>query len=328
MGTKIEWTQETINLAVGCTKCSPGCENCYAAKLAATRLQHHPDYKGLAESDYMGSEPIAEGYDWTGEVRMLEYNLEKITKMQKPRMIFLNSMGDLFHESVSIGFLVDVFRTILSAGRLHGHTFQILTKRPDRMAELVPIIMNQICGYEWQMPNYIWLGVTAENQEQADKRIPLLIQTPAAVRFVSVEPMLGGINLTRIQEGKAYLDVLNGRWRRNGKDGGSLIGKLDWVICGGETGQNARPMHPDWVRSLRDQCQDAGVPFFFKSWGEWHEIADDEKENPFSRNTAYLNVDGGCKFSKTLKCLHKIGKKRAGRVLDGHTWDEYPEVGR
>jgi protein gp37 len=377
MATKIEWTQETINLAVGCTKCSPGCDNCYAAKLAATRLKHCSDYAGLAFAE---GEPGHTGYEWTEEVRLLEHNLEKIIHMRQPRMIFLNSMGDLFHKSVPDQFLDRVFAAIALCPQ---HTFQMLTKRPDRMLKYSssPIggttrrdwvmvaaarMLNRsnMSGFpDWPLQN-LWLGVTAENQEQADKRIPLLLQTPAAVRFVSVEPMLSSVDLTELNmlreaapllrynalTGVAHFSFGDGgdaEFQEN-TDGESLSrGKLDWVICGGETGQNARPMHPDWVRSLRDQCEGAGVPFYFKSWGEWvSAYMDIEGYLQMQNEDTFLDHNGSNDYKFNDTKMHiwekgltplempycnasiRVGKKRAGRLLDGWTWDEYPEVRR
>ncbi len=216
---------------------------------------------------------------------------------------------------------------------------------------------------EWPLPN-LWLGVTVENQEQADKRIPLLLQTPAAVRFVSVEPMLGSVDLTELNMLKEAAPLLRynalaGVAHFNFGDGGDAEfqentageslsrGKLDWVICGGETGSNARPTHPDWVRSLRDQCKAADTPFFFKSWGEWcpaemeiegylqmqneDTFLDRNDYNVYDFTDPRIHVwEKGLTPLEMPYCVASIrlDKKRAGRLLDGRTWDEYPEVGR
>jgi protein gp37 len=177
----------------------------------------------------------------------------------------------------------------------------------------------------WPLPN-VWLGVTAENQARADERIPILLQTPAVVRGVSVEPMLGPVDLTAVQLDKyTHMNVLEGCGvtTRPGYMGQSLPNchceRIDWVICGGETGPGARPMHPDWVRLLRDQCQAAGVPFLFKQWGEWAPIHELRCGEPGIKGRWWFNFD-----PDTTVC--KVGKKRSGRLLDGRIWDEYPGV--
>lgn len=298
MTTKIEWTDETWNPITGCTKISEGCRNCYAEKMA----------KRLAgRVGYPAKNPFAPGTEHKNA-------WEKPFGWFKSKSIFTCSMGDLFHDDVPFR-LVD--KVLAVAALTPRHTYRILTKRPERMLEYfsddcdwpdhlghvafrdlhfseeadcqvgnaINGVLDEAYNVGWPMRN-LQLGVTAENQEQADKRIPVLLQIPAAVRFVSVEPMLGPVDLTAHH------------W------GGAMLAWLNWVICGGESGPGARPMHPDWARSLRDQCVSAGVPFFFKQWGEWGYQA------------------GGQGWEK----LVRVGKKAAGRLLDGRTWNQYPEV--
>ena len=210
--TKIEWAEKVWNPVTGCSKISPGCENCYAERMA---------FRLRGRCGYPDGEPF--------RVTLRPQRLEEPMRWRKSSMVFVCSMGDLFHDDVPDDFIHRVFATI---GQCPQHTFIILTKRPKRMKAFIEDY------YAYESPTNVWLGVTTENQEMADRRIPILLQIPAVVRFVSVEPMLGPVDLARGCE------------------------KIDWVICGGETGPNARPMHPDWVRSLRDQCQSAGVPFF------------------------------------------------------------------
>lgn len=173
------------------------------------------------------------------------------------------------------------------------------------------------------LPN-VWLGVSTEDQKTSDERIPLLLKTPAAVRWVSAEPLLGPIDLARVRHslrGESFeiTSVLKGD---DGFGLNAIRHRLDWVVAGGESGPNARPCHPDWARGLRDQCQSTGVAFFWKQWGEWvplDQILEKEPED-FDRRTHH--------FSDGLNCgttVHRIGKKAAGRLLDGRTWDEYPE---
>jgi protein gp37 len=220
-------------------------------------------------------------------------------------------MGDLFHPDVPHSFIQKVLYTIRLAKQ---HTFMVLTKRPERM-----ITFFQQYYPEGPIQN-LWLGVTAENQEQADKRIPVLLQIPAAIHWVSCEPLLGPINL------EWYL-----------RDSGLKAPHwLDWCVAGGESGPGARPLHPDWARSLRDQCEAAEVPFFFKQWGEWYPFYDRDKDDPDWQHVPEenavsgirrLNLAGGSGFhGDRVVYLHRAGKKNAGRLLDGREWDEYPEI--
>jgi len=205
--------------------------------------------------------------------------LDELRKWKKPCRVFVCSMGDLFHEDVVLEMLDMIWRCM---ARNKQHTFMVLTKRPERLLEWYQFIRATA-------PN-IWLGVTAENQDAANARIPILLQIPAAVRFVSCEPLLGPVDFSKIPfSGFLKKDSTN-----------KLIG---WVICGGESGPKARPMHPDWARSLRDQCQAADVKFFFKGWGKFGHTSQDE--------------NGHWRFDK-------LGKKVTGRLLDGREWNEWP----
>lgn len=235
-------------------------------------------------------------------------------------------MSDLFHEEVPFEFIQDVFDVMVKAW---WHTFQILTKRPERMKNFMERFMAQRREYaetlkdneirrqarEWAAhpPKNIWLGVSVENQKAADERIPYLLETPAAVRFLSCEPLLGPVDLTNYlpysyqatDEWGAFTDVYD-------QPG------VDWVIVGGESGPGARPMHPDWVRSIRDQCQEAGVPFFFKQWGSWFPLG--QKSNGWNGISKYRNDEW------PFQPMYRIGKQLAGRLLDGREWNEMPEV--
>lgn len=306
--TSIEWTDASWNPIVGCTEISPGCANCYAARLAATRLKNHSDYKALAvihEGRYVSKDrPNVNCSHWEGEVRFLCERLEEPLHWKKPRKIFVCDMGDLFHESVDA---VDIARIFLVMQKACWHTFQVLTKRADRMHHFftrlstggaIGVPIGPKLELNWPLPN-VWVGVSVENQHFADDRIPILLDTPAAVRFISAEPLLGAVEL------KA--SWLPARGAASG---------IDWVICGGESGPNARPMHPDWARSLRDQCVVAGVPFFFKQWGEWAPCAN-FPEAPLSASSLEKNHEHP---------MIKVGKKKAGRLLDGREWNEFPQV--
>jgi protein gp37 len=210
--SRIEWTQATWNPVTGCTMVSPGCAHCYAERMSK-RL------KG------MGVHAYRNGFQLTPQPQVLEVPL----KWRKPRMIFVNSMSDLFHEDVSVGYIRKVFAVMHEANH---HTYQILTKRADRLAELGPLL-------DWA-PN-IWMGVSVENQKYVH-RIDQVRRCGAHIKFLSLEPLLGP------------LPELN-------------LSDIDWVIVGGESGPGARPMKATWVRSIRKQCRTASVPFFFKQWG-------------------------------------------------------------
>lgn len=300
----ILWTEATWNPTTGCSVISAACKNCYAMKLAGGQLKNHPSRTGLTRDTSSG--PV-----WTGEVRFNEQWLDQPLHWKRPRKIFVCAHSDLFHESIPDEWIDRVFAVM---GNVYckmdtPHTFQLLTKRADRIkrylsdpgvSSRVTIAMKAmglgLAGENseprWPLPN-VWVGVSAENQATADERIPLLLQTPAALHWVSVEPMLGPIDLTgeylALRSGGAYPFRGLATEHRT-----KLIDLLDWVVCGGESGDNARPMHPDWARDLRDQCSAAGVPFIFKQWGE-HDYR-----------------------------MIRMGTKIAGRLLDGVQHDGYP----
>ncbi len=269
--------------------------------------------------------------------------------MRKPRIIHVELMGDLFHPSLPESFQAKVFNVMRNAEQ---HTFLILTKRAARMQEMLSrwdhggLLGGNAYGWVTKpLPN-VWLGVSVENQETADERIPLLLQTPAALRFVSVEPMLGPVKLTDLPVpwesiADAGLIEPHGAFRFDSLhecDDEHFFNdhpKVDWVICGGESGPKARPMHPDWVRSLRDQCQAAGVNFAFKQWGEWLPIAAPHLKQKGLETMRLLQPDGRsyqCTWTQAISshgqdwAVQRVGKKAAGRMLDGREWLEMPEA--
>ncbi len=276
--SKIEWTDKTWNPITGCSKISPGCKNCYAERMAKRLAGRY-------------------GYDKDDPFKVTFHpnKLSEPLKWKRPSKIFVCSMGDLFHNDVPFDKIAAIFGVMAFC---QSQTFMILTKRPERMLEFFSFPhrgeyqsnlnwwMNEACLYlpmestrgirrrpkpqNLPLPN-VWLGVTAENQEQADKRIPILLQIPAAVRFVSVEPMLGPINLKILKQepinyGGDVIDSLEGiiygcpphiSSEHRGR-------KLNWVICGAETGPGKRHMELQWAIDLHEQCEKAGVPYFFK----------------------------------------------------------------
>jgi protein gp37 len=284
--TTIEWTEVTWNPVTGCDRVSPGCDHCYALRLAA-RLKAMGQPRYQRDGDPRTSGP---GFAVTCHPGALGLPL----RWRRPRLVFVNSMSDLFHPKVPDEFITDVF-TIMAHPLAHRHTFQVLTKRPHRARSLLAMggllsrrVRDKMMG-RWPLPN-VWLGVSAEDQARASRRIPVLLDTPAAVRFVSAEPLLGPVDLAEAvipmgsQRGHgltaSYVHALD-CCHRSGFHG------IGWVIAGGESGPGHRPVDLDWVRGLRDQCQAAGVPFFYKQQG-----------GPTP--------------------------KAGGRLLDDRTWDQMP----
>ncbi len=350
MTTGIEWTDETWNPVTGCSKVSEGCRHCYAE-----RVSHR---FGWTESGWTARNAAQ-------NVQLHPERLSQPLRWRKPRRIFVNSMSDLFHEQVPDEFIWHVFQIIADCP---AHTFQILTKRPERMLEILQgrfwrnfgpssrggdfhalIIKGEQRESDVPFLPNVWLGVSVENQRAADERIPLLLQTPAAIRFLSCEPLLGSLDLGK-WVGTYYCSTCGYR----GFDGGApdaeegddrcpccgadswyftlaethgALGEenrnpIQWVIVGGESGTGARPMHPDWARSLRDQCTESGVSFLFKQWGEWIPVELTDKNFPVALARTCLAGDGK---SGDVGHWLKAGKKAAGRSLDGRVWDEYPQ---
>ena len=325
MPTKIEWARnadgsqgETWNplrvkaidgkpnvsssghFGTGCTMVSPGCMHCYAS---------HMNRRFYGNSYSYHSKPT----EFFLDQKILEMPLRR----KKPTTWFVCSMCDLFHEDVPDDMIAKIYGVMW---KCKHHTFQVLTKRPKRMEKLLRMIVD-IDGLHWctcsplsgmYLPN-VWLGVSAENQEMANLRIPVLLTLPAVVRWVSFEPLLGPIDLLQCE-------------------------RIDWAVVGGESGPKARPMHPDWVRSLRDQCLQSGVPFFFKQWGE-HLPEDQlclpanrgEREeqliDQFGRVPLWLGGDvHGLGHKGCFGNYYKVGKKAAGRTLDSIIYSQMPEV--
>jgi protein gp37 len=260
--TNIEWADAVWNPIRGCTRVSEGCRHCYAERMAARHLPGMDSPLDGAAYAHM----TESGPQWTGKVELIEDKIMEPLSWRKPRRVFVNSMSDLFHERVEDEWIDRIFAVMALA---RHHTFMVLTKRPRRMRRWFESIttecmlnaiwsLDTTAGYPggWPLPN-VWLGVSVENQRAADGRIPDLLATPAALRFVSCEPLLGPVDLY------TWLPLLEIERESRGPDDRYV----DWVIVGGESGPGARPMHPDWARHIRDQCLKARVPFFFKQWG-------------------------------------------------------------
>lgn len=374
--SKIEWTDATWNPMRGCTRVSEGCRNCYAETVAARFSGPGQPYHGFADRTRSGSK-------WTGKVEIAWSVIEAPLQWRRPRRIFVNSMSDFFHPTLPAEELATVYATAIAAHHLRGHTLQILTKRPDRAAELMnsgawwdqvnaeagALVMEHCSPHDRRSddaratlddysaekpPPGIWLGTSIEDQAAADERIPHLLRTPAAVRFLSCEPLLGPVDLggwlpgetgcqgcddgegfathrclrsdipreEQCPEQRAVLACIeHGPRDADGAPAAITMRRLtiDWVIAGGESGPAARPTHPEWVRGLRDQCADAGAPFFFKQWGEWL---------PHTQDGADVISYGGDPKHRWDQELHsyRVGKKRAGALLDGVEHRAFPDA--
>ena len=254
--SKIEWTDKTWNPVTGCTKISPGCIHCYAERMAK-RLAGRFGYPA-APHEF--------------DVTLRPDRLQQPLGWAKPRRVFVCSMSDLFHHEVPFRFQEDVWTVMASCRQ---HIFQVLTKRPRLMSQAVSALVNRGSG----ILDNVWAGASIENQEQADKRIPALLQTPAAVRFVSLEPLLGPIDLCR-------------PWGQG--IGELMIESLDWVIVGGESGPGARPMDPQWARDILRQCADAGLPCFMKQMGSVWAV----RTNPFDDRLTNVRQQGDTKGTR------------------------------
>jgi protein gp37 len=361
--TKIDWTDATLNVSKGCTKdddSSPACDHCYA-EVMAKRLKA------------MG----VKGYETGFKPGIIPHAIEKGLRWKKPRRIFITSMGDLFHRHIPCDYIAAVFGMMAAT---QWHMYQILTKRSARMLEFfdwlaggrskpVDIVLEHLDHrlerngrtkkeimqlvdaqdkIAWPLPN-VEVGVTAENQEQLDRRIWDLRNTPAAMHFLSIEPMLGPMDIRK------HLWLVCESWPakyRSAKDARNAGAKvkrspqklmlsdvaatlIDWVIVGGESGPHARPMHPMWVQDIRDQCVESNTPFLFKAWGEW--LPDSQRHEvdvSFAHRIGFVDHAGrmdelcdpsdGITENPPWQKLWRVGKKEAGAMLDGREWKELP----
>lgn len=329
--TKIEWCDETINPIVGCSKVSDGCTYCYA-EIMANRLAYNPATKDVY------SKVITDG-KWNGKTafnnKMMK-KLDKLRRSKKPRTVFINSMCDLFHESADEQWIDDVFTAMYHA---KNHTFIILTKRPERMCDyLVQMYSDRtyvhpdLTNINMAASSNIIFGVSVEDQKAANERIPELLKLKDYFNekiCVSVEPLIDSVDLTKLAIGVSMqekIDALNG-FRRWCGHVTNATKKVDWVIVGGESGKKARPMHPKWVRSVRDQCKAAYTPFFFKGWGEYMPFQDATNIPGMPLSGKIVKVDSPLKDGDDIPGkveMIKVGKKYSGNLLDGKTHEEFP----
>lgn len=325
--TKIEWADHTFNPWIGCTEVSKactgggGCDGCYAKVSTPVRVLRS---KGI-ETWGPGAQRVRTK-TWGDPVKWNDQHEAFFARHGRRQRVFCASLADVFDNEVSVQWRIELMSLILKTPHLD---WLLLTKRIGNAADMLETAFRAVhAGREgWAnnvRPN-VWIGATIVNQAEADRDIPKLLQVPAAKRFLSMEPLLGPVNLTEIQADgmmRVWFDSLNGHASELAATGCVYtVPRLDWVIVGGESGPGARPMHPDWARSLRDQCQAAGVPFLFKQWGEWAPWDDDNWSLPDGADDVLAHdrtrlVDG-------VEFL-PVGKKAAGRLLDGRTWDEVP----
>lgn len=332
--SNIEWCDHTANFWSGCTKVSPACAHCYAESLAK-RFPHFGQWGAGAPRTWHGKNAAKDIRKWSAA--HFQQRLKNPTA-RRPR-VFINSLSDWLDDEIPIDWLASLLDAIRLAPNLD---FLLLTKRPEnfrpRLEQIlkyiprtgievdhamlrarIEIMLNGWAGYQYIAPelgieNY-WIGTTVENHEMAAKRIPQLLNIPAKIRFLSCEPLLGPLNIQS--------QISN------------IPSSIHWIICGGESGPHARPMHPDWARSLRDQCTAASVPFLFKQWGEWLPICCDPPEwRPTpdcedwhkGRQSIVLQRDGRIENAfppGAMTCI-RVGKKAAGRILDGIEHNAFP----
>ena len=339
--SKIEWCDHTFNPWEGCQKVAPECDNCYA------EARDHR-FTGGAHWGPKAPRRRTSAANWHKPHKWNRDHAAFHAAHGRRQRVFCASLADVFDNAVDPQWRADLFDLIRATPNLD---WLLLTKRPQNMVKMLP----EDWGDGWP---HVWLGTSAGTQKTADQNIPHLLDTPAAVRFVSAEPLLGAVDMRNLRSERgtirpylANVDALDGSCQSLDNDSDDwfrLPSRLDWVIVGGESGPNARPMHPDWARSLRDQCQAAGVAFFFKQWGEWlpfGQCIDGHQRAAVSRTTIESNRTGNgaqTYFGKTHwrhpdgylvtgttpgvrpEQINRVGKKIAGRLLDGREWNEGP----
>lgn len=339
--TAIEWCDSTFNPWLGCTKVGPGCDNCYAEKSTPARSQ------GVVWGPNAERRRTSAG-NWNLPLRWNRQHDAFYARHGRRRRVFCASLADVFDNAVPPSWRADLFDLIEQTPNLD---WLLVTKRIGNVA---PMLVEVACSLFWmdhldkprELPN-VWLGITVVNQAEADRDIPKLLATPARVRFLSMEPLLGPVNLHAHlwkccgcpdpgHGGDGFMQPPDGPTCCGHPDPADVI---DWVIAGGESGPNARPMHPDWVRSLRDQCAAAGVPFLFKQWGEWVPY-EHSAQPPFLWSQHGHEIDGHalpdfesedgrdqrewhCDWAEQI-LARRVGKKAAGRLLDGQQHDGFP----
>jgi protein gp37 len=300
--TKIEWAHHTFNPWTGCQKVSPGCDHCYAEGWAKR--------SGVVEWGPHANRRRTSSANWK---KPLQWNKAAEVSGERYR-VFCASLADVFDNQVDPSWRADLFALIKATPHLD---WLLLTKRPENIAKMLPDDWGD--GY----PN-VWLGTTVEDQDRM-RRIGELLRNRAALHFLSCEPLLGPVDISPCLS--AYWTAINCPQARRA-DGSWTGQRISWVICGGESGPDARPMHPEWARSLREQCEAAGVAFFLKQWGEWVPLHALQSEGPEAViNAGGRNVSGSIDL-QDYSCarMFRVGKKAAGRLLDGREHNEFPAI--
>lgn len=331
--SKIEWTDHTFNPWEGCQKVAPECDHCYAEN-RDQRFTGGIHWGPKAPRRRTSAQNWNKPRRWNAQAEAFH-----ATHGRRQR-VFCASLADAFDNAVDTSWRDDLWALIRECDQLD---WLLLTKRPQNIAKMLP----PDWGDGWL---HVWLGTSAGTQKSANQNIPHLFRVPAAIRFVSAEPLLGPLDLDSALSGESALNIecwgecrwcethiaLHNCWKGRQTQATLLRGRvgLDWVICGGESGPNARPMHPDWARDLRDQCTAAGVAFFFKQWGNWTAEIDRDKDDPNWRANyskakrdgwAILNAEGGTGFhGDRVHLMKRVSKEAAGRSLDGQQWNEVP----
>lgn len=309
--TRIEWCDHTFNPWIGCTKVSPGCDGCYAERSAPVRVLRSRSREpwGPDGARYLTNV-------WGDPLRWNKRHDAFFAQHGRRQRVFCASLADVFDNQVPVLWRANLLHLILTTPHLD---WLLLTKR---IGNAQAMIEEALCHLQeqvtWPFPN-VWLGATVVDQAEADRDIPKLLAVPAAVRFLSIEPMLGPIEFSSVARRSDAVSQL----------GKKALTGIDWVICGGESGPHARPMHADWARSLRDQCAAAGVPFLFKQWGEW--IDADQDECPTGPPASRWRWGDGTPFRYGASCgaeplMCRAGKQAAGRLLDGIEHNGFPEA--
>ena len=321
--TKIEWCDHTFNPWEGCQKVGLGCDHCYAETRNAR-------FAGGTAVNWGPGAPRrrTSASNWALPKRWEAQADAFMARHGRRQRVFCASLADVFDNAVPVQWRMDLFELIAATPNLD---WLLLTKRIGNVGNMLPVPFD----FDRHFPN-VWIGATIVNQAEADRDIPKLLQVPARVRFLSMEPLLGPVDLTG-----EWLTAKLGAYPFKGlasEHRTRLVDLLDWVIVGGESGPGARPMHPDWASSLRDQCEAAGVPFLFKQWGEWAQAAElpvhpeatrlpgnlcrVTRDGVTADHYVAISTDGGRKRYE----LRHVGKKAAGRLLDGSTWDGFPAL--
>lgn len=334
--TKIEWTDHTFNPWEGCQKVGQGCDHCYAETRNArfsggTAINWGPGAPRRRTSPANWRKPLA--WNANHEAFFAEHG--------RRQRVFCASLADVFDNAVDPQWREDLFELIRATPNLD---WLLLTKRISNVSNMLPVPFDFSKLYP-----HVWIGATVVNQEEADRDIPKLLAVDAAVRFLSMEPLLGPVDLRSLPHGEGEIDCLKPdtweevieQWRDTDDDwvaqledwfdvklsdglSGPMHAGIDWVIVGGESGPGARPMHPDWARSLRDQCHAAGVAFHYKQHGEWLHVGKEPGEAT-RQILAHARPEARCYSWPDGETLVHVGKKAAGRLLDGRTWDGFPE---